>query len=221
MRVDLHLHTMYSGDCATHPKIVVERCKAAGLGCIAVTDHNSIRGALHVRELADFPVIVGEEVMSNSGEIIGLFLEEEIPRGLSPEETVKRIKAQGGLVHIPHPFDRIRRGPLSAAALKQVLPQADLLEVLNSRTLLPGDLMRCTALSQRSNAIPIAVSDSHTPGEFGASYMDIDPFDLSPSSLLEALKQGQVVGRRSSPLVHLTTAYVKLSKKFASSKAQR
>ena len=214
MKVDLHMHTVYSGDCATPPKVVVERCRAAGLDCIAVTDHNTIRGALQVRELADFPVIVGEEVMSSGGEIIGLFLEQEVPKGLSPLETVKHIKDQGGLVHIPHPFDRIRRGPLSPAALEEVLPEAHLVEVFNARTLLAADLRRCSQLHQRSDAIPVAVSDSHTPGELGSAYMDIGEFDGSPSSLLDALTQGQIQGRRSSPLVHLTTAYVKMAKKL-------
>ena len=112
LKADLHMHTAFSLDCDTPPEVVVKRCIAAGLNCIAITDHNTIRGALEVGKLADFRVIVGEEVKSSEGDIIGLFLEEEIPRGLSPLETVSRIKDQDGLVMVPHPFDTIRRGPL-------------------------------------------------------------------------------------------------------------
>lgn len=115
--------------------------------------HNSIAGALEAREIAaricpDLRIIVGEEVKSSAGDIIGLFLEEEIPKGLSPLDTVKRIKDQGGLVSIPHPFDRIRRGPLPKWALEEVAPHAHFVEVLNARTVLPADLARCRDLAE-------------------------------------------------------------------------
>ena len=103
LRGDFHIHTSFSGDCDVAPQVVVDRCREVGLNCIAVTDHNSIRGALKVRELADFAVIVGEEVKSSKGDIIGLFLEEEIPKGLSPLETVHRIKDQGAWWWCPIP----------------------------------------------------------------------------------------------------------------------
>ena len=217
MKADFHMHTVYSSDCGTPPRLVVERCRAAGLDCIAITDHNNIRGALEVREMADFTVIIGEEVMSGGGEIIGLFLEEAVPKGLSPEETIKRIKDQGGLVQIPHPYDRIRRGPLTSSALEQVLPQADLIEVFNARTILPKDLLRCRDLAERSGVTPVAVSDSHTLGEIGSAYLEMADFDGSPPSLMHALKDARINGRRSSPLVHLVTAYVKLRKKLVRS----
>lgn len=133
------MHTEHSGDCDTPPGVLVRRCREVGLDCIAVTDHNTIRGALLARELADFKVIVGEEVKSSQGDIIGLFLSEEVPKGLSPLETVRRIKGQGGLVLVPHPFDAVRRGPLSPAALREILPYVDLIEVLNARTTFKRD----------------------------------------------------------------------------------
>src|SRR2546422_585266 len=98
IRIDLHNHTHFSSDSILSPKRFVRECRRRGLDRVAVTDHNTIRGALATRGLADFPVIIGEEILTTDGEIIGLFLEGEIPRGLTAAETVERIKAQGGVV---------------------------------------------------------------------------------------------------------------------------
>ncbi len=213
LRCDFHMHTSFSGDCATPPELVVKRCLEAGLNCIAITDHNSINGALEVRRLAraldGLEVIVGEEVKSSRGDIIGLFLEEEIPRGLSPLETVRSIRDQGGLVVVPHPFDAIRRGPLPKTALQEILPYVDLIEVLNARTILPWDIKRCRRLASETSITPLAVSDAHTLGELGSAYLEVDGFDGSAPSLKEAAREGRIVGGRSTPLVHLVTAYVK------------
>ena len=214
LKADLHMHTAFSGDCNTPPDVVVRQCQEIGLNCIAVTDHNSISGGLEVRKLADFTVIVGEEVKSSQGDIIGLFLEEEIPRGLSPLETVHRIRDQGGLVLVPHPFDTIRRGPLSPVALREILPYVDLIEVLNARTILPQDLGKCRRMAAETSITPVAVSDAHTPGELGSAYMELDGFDGSALSFKNAVKSGRIVGHRSTPLVHLVTAYVKVKKRL-------
>ena len=208
------MHTYFSSDCDTPPKVVVERCRRAGLNCIAVTDHNSIQGALEVRKLADFMVIVGEEVKSSHGDIIGLFLEEEIPRGLSPLETVRRIKGQGGLVMVPHPFDSVRRGPLKPDAMREILPHVDLIEVLNARTTFSRDLEKCRRLAAETRVTPVAVSDAHTPWEFGSAYTEMDGFDGSAQSFNEALRGARILGHRSTPLVHLVTACVKLKKRL-------
>ena len=212
LKGDFHMHTSYSGDCDTPPEVVVDRCRKAGLNCIAITDHNKIQGALEARRLADFTVIVGEEVKSSQGDIIGLFLEEEVPKGLSPLETVRRIRDQGGLVMVPHPIDAIRRGPLSPAALHEILPYVDLIEVLNARTMLSRDLERCRRLAAETAIPPVAVSDAHTPGELGSAYMELDGFDGTAQSFKRAVKEARLVGRRSTPLAHLITAYVKLKK---------
>ena len=221
LKGDFHMHTSASGDCDTPAKALVRRCREVGLNCIAVTDHNSIRGALDTRELADFTVIVGEEVKSSQGDIIGLFLEDEIPRGLSPMETVRRIKGQGGLVMVPHPKDSIRKGPLSPAALREILPYVDLIEVLNARTILPRDVERCRRLAAETSATPTAVSDAHTPGELGSAYMEMDDFDGSAESFKAAVANGRIAGHRSTPLVHLVTAYVKVKKRLAAKLRQR
>ena len=213
LKGDFHMHTEHSGDCDTPPEVLVRRCRQVGLDCIAVTDHNTIRGALEARELADFTVIVGEEVKSSQGDIIGLFLSEEVPKGLSPLETVRRIKDQGGLVMVPHPFDAVRRGPLTLAALREVLPCVDLIEVLNARTTFQRDLNKCRRLAEETSIPPMAVSDAHTPGELGTAYMELESFEGSALSFMEAIRGARLAGHRSTPLVHLVTAYVKLKKR--------
>ena len=136
MRTDLHMHTHFSPDSEMSPQALVKRCVKVGLDCIAVTDHNTIEGAKEVKRIAPFTVIVGEEVGSSDGEITGLFLEEAVPRGLSPLETVKLIKAQGGLVSIPHPYDRFRGSVITPRGIE---PYADIVEIFNvSRTLSLG-----------------------------------------------------------------------------------
>ncbi|HUV53340.1 MAG TPA: PHP domain-containing protein, partial [Dehalococcoidia bacterium] len=136
LKADLHVHTRYSPDSISSPEKIVQRCIDSGINCLAITDHNSIAGALETKRIAPFKVIVGEEILTNSGEIIGYFLTEEIPPHLSPEDTVKRIKDQGGLVCIPHPCDSLRpQSKLQRRALERIMPQVDLIEVYNSRTM--------------------------------------------------------------------------------------
>ena len=219
LKGDFHMHTAFSGDCATPPEVMVRRCLKVGLECIAVTDHNTIDGALEVRKLAgsiapDLMVIIGEEVKSSQGDIIGLFLKETVPKGLSPLETVNQIKAQGGLVMVPHPVDAIRKGPLAPAALREVMPHVDFMEVLNARTILPWDVRACHWLAAQTSTPAVAVSDAHTPGELGSAYVELDRFDGSPTAFKEALAGGRIVGQRSTPLVHLITAYVKVKKRL-------
>lgn len=139
LKGDFHMHTHYSPDSDMSPERLVRKCVKVGLNCIAVTDHNTVDGALRVREIADFTVIIGEEVGTADGEVTGLFLTETIPRGLSAVETVKRIKEQGGLVSVPHPFDRFRSGVITQAGLEAVLPYTDVVEVFNSRNNLDAD----------------------------------------------------------------------------------
>ncbi|GAG02442.1 unnamed protein product, partial [marine sediment metagenome] len=139
LKADLHTHTYFSPDSLTSPEKYVQACVNRRINCVAVTDHNAIDGALAVEKLATFKVIIGEEVESAEGEIIGLFLQEEVPPSLGSEETVERIKGQGGLVCIPHPFDRFRGEHLAEAALMRILPQVDIIEALNARTTFRAD----------------------------------------------------------------------------------
>ena len=209
-RVDLHLHTHHSHDSVAPAKSIVERCLKASLDCIAVTDHNTIAGALEVRELAPFPVIVGEEIRSTGGDIIGLFLESSVPRDLSPQDTARAIKDQGGLVLVPHPFDRFRPSSITGEALTEVLPLVDIIETFNAHNYLRRHNERAASYAERHNLLPAAVSDAHSPLELGKTYMELPDMDVTAGGLMASLAGATLVCRRANPVLRLTTAFVKL-----------
>jgi hypothetical protein len=212
LRADLHVHTYHSPDCALRPQDIVALCQRRGIDCVAITDHNSIAGALEVQRLAPFLVIVGEEVRTQGGEIIGLFLQEEVPPGLSAQETVVRIKEQRGLVLVPHPFDRLRRSTLRGPLLEALAPQLDALEVFNSRTLLPSHQSLARDFAAKHGLPSTAGSDAHTRWELGRAYVEIPEFQ-GAGGFLDSLAQGWVVGRASNPLIHFATPWNRWSKR--------
>jgi predicted metal-dependent phosphoesterase TrpH len=214
LRADLHVHTRRSKDSTSVPDQIVEHCLAVGISCLAVTDHDTISGALEMEQVAPFKVIVGEEVMTTRGEIIGLFLSEEVPRRLSPEETVSRIKAQGGLVCVPHPFDRFRpHSRLRRDALETVAKDIDLIEVFNSRTYLRRDSARALQFA-RSRGLPgTAGSDAHVVSEIGRSYVEMPEFNDATQFKL-ALGQASIVEGRTAVLTHFYNVRNRLIKRW-------
>ena len=215
LKADFHMHTWHSKDCGTPPRDLARRAVKVGLTCIAVTDHNTIRGGLDVRELAppELRVIVAEEVKTPSGEITGFFLEEEVPAGLSPEETCRRIKDQGGLVSIPHPYDRVRRSVLDSDVLETILPFIDIVEVFNSRTTLLRDSQRALEFAERHDFLQGAGSDAHCTGALGHVFIDMAAFS-DVAGFKESLRQATIDGRRSSPLYHAVTTLTKWRKRY-------
>jgi len=211
-RIDLHTHTYYSPDGVTSPRRFVETCRRKGLTCVAVTDHNTVRGALAVKEIAPFTVIVGEEIRSSEGEIIGLFLSEEVPARLPAEETIERIRAQSGLVSLPHPLDRFRGG-VGADGLARLAPLVDIVEVMNARTTVGRDNDGAARFAAEHGLAGVAVSDAHSPWELGRAYVEAPDFK-GPQEFLEALRRGRCVGRPSTPLVHLISRYAVLRRKL-------
>ena len=215
LKVDLHMHTHFSPDSLARPESIVARCLKRGLNCIAVTDHNTIRGAVEVSRIAPFPVIVGEEIRSSDGDIIGLFLEKEVPRGLSPLDTVELIKDQGGLVMVPHPFDRFRSSAIKYDALQQILPHVDVLEVFNAHNILMRDNHRAVGFGRDHQLVAAAVSDSHTSLELGSTYMEVPDFDGTPQGLRDSLAGASLVTRKANRLLRLATVYAKLRTAFS------
>ena len=213
MRVDLHTHTEYSSDSELPLEDAVRGWQRAGIDCVAVTDHNTIAAGLALREWAPLRIIVASEVRTCEGEIIGLFLEEEIARGQTPEETIRHIRDQHGLVMIPHPFDRFRRSRLTEEALMRILPQVDILEVFNARTALGWDNRRAEKLASAHGLVAAVGSDSHTAQELGHAYVEMADFD-SPQTFLDSLRAGHLVKRKSSWLVHASTRWTKLRSRF-------
>ena len=212
LKVDLHMHTHFSHDSTAPSRSIVERCLKTGLSHIAVTDHNTIAGALEVQSMAPFPVIIGEEIKSSAGDIIGLFLAEEVPKGLSPMDTVRAIKGQGGLVMVPHPFDRFRPSAIKYAALQEILPSVDIIEAFNAHDLLMRDNERAAAFGKEHRLVAASVSDSHTPLELGRTYMEVPEFDGTPEGFKEALSKATLVTRRAHHVLRLATVYVKLKR---------
>lgn len=216
-KADFHIHTLYSPDSFMSPEALVKTAVRKNMTCLAVTDHNTVRGALAVQEIAPFRVIIGEEVSSADGEIIGLFLTETIPRDLSAQETVRRIKDQGGIVQVPHPFDRFRRGHIKRAALMDILSQVDIIEAFNARTSFRRDVMAAATFVQEQRAhhsiVPTAVTDSHTPYEIGRTWVEMPAF-ASAADFVEALSHGRLEGHLVTPLIHVATRFTKLSKRW-------
>jgi predicted metal-dependent phosphoesterase TrpH len=214
LKADLHVHTRYSEDSISPPEKIVQHCIKRGINCLAITDHNEISGAFEVKRIAPFKVIVGEEILTSRGEIIGYFLTEKIPPHLSPEETVARIKAQGGLACIPHPFDRFRSGAkLRNYALDKILPEIDLIEVFNSRTMLLRDSTRALELARRHDLPATAGSDAHIVREVGSTYMEIPEFN-DAGQFRQALRQGKIWGHRTNFLIHFYGIRNRLIKQF-------
>jgi predicted metal-dependent phosphoesterase TrpH len=213
LRVDMHVHTRASSDSLNPPDAVVAALDARGIDRVVVADHDRIDGALRARELARGRVLVGEEVRTREGpDIIGIFLTELIPRNTPLRETCERIRAQGGVVYVPHPFDTRRRG--GGALLETVADLVDAVEAHNARTWRPGvnELGERWA-RERGKALG-AGSDAHTLGEVGTAYVEVPPFEPERESFLAALRAGRVGARGvSSPVVSVYSTYARLHKR--------
>ena len=194
VRVDLHSHTMWSGDSTTTPDEVEQAVTEAGLDVLCITDHNAIKGATELAGILPCRVIVGEELRTHAGEIIGLFLTERIPFGTAPTVAAQAIRAQGGVVYVPHPFDPMRRN-LAEPALVE-LAQAgliDAVEVVNAKTSLRSLNERAAHFAHEYGLAAGGGSDAHVPLALGAAYVEMPDFD-GPEDFLTKLGEGRVVG---------------------------
>ena len=205
IKVDMHTHSEYSPDSRTPLASQAAAIRAAGLNVVCATDHNTIEGALRLRELADgFRVIVGEEVSSRDGEIIGLFLDKPVPRGLSAEETIARIHDQGGLVSVPHPFSRNRRFHLRRSVLERVWRDIDCIEVFNAREAFTQDNVRAAAFA-KEKGLPGAVgSDAHRASEIGRAWVEVEEF-AGRDDFIAALREGSIIGNLTGNYIHVMT----------------
>jgi predicted metal-dependent phosphoesterase TrpH/glycosyltransferase involved in cell wall biosynthesis len=218
IHVDLHMHTDHSPDCATPVEVLLETAKERGLGAIAITDHNEISGALAARELAeadgDVKVIVAEEVKTaEQGEVIGLFLEEKIPRGMSMAETIAEIRRQRGLVYVPHPFDRLHSVP-DYEHLLDIVEDIDILEVFNPRVALTAFNEEAERFAAKYRIVPGAGSDSHVAQGLGSVMIRVHDFD-GPEEFLEAMRDADIVRK------HKNLIYVQALKLLQTSGAGR
>jgi predicted metal-dependent phosphoesterase TrpH len=200
MRIDLHIHTCYSYDSNLTLDQLSTAVRCKGLDGIAVLDHDEIEGALTLRENAPFEVIVGEEIGSAHGGIGALFIERRIPPHLGAEETIARIRDQGGLVFIPHPFSRAVPGRIDQQKLYQIISQIDIIEGYNARAPRPTDDQRARDLALQ-HGLPIAAgSDAHFSWEVGRAYTEMDSFK-GPAQFMDSLHNARLYFKGKTPFI--------------------
>jgi hypothetical protein len=204
--VELHCHTYHSSDSLMLPHQILQACERRGIDRVAITDHNSITGAYEAHALDPERVIIGEEILTTEGEILGYFMQEEIPEGLPPMAVVERLKAQGAVISISHPFDLSRGCRWSMETLESLFPHLDALEILNARCWNDKANLQAAELAHDANLHATAGSDAHAPIEVGRAYLHLPAFS-DADSFRESLSSASVMGRRSIPVVHLLSRY--------------
>jgi len=196
VRVDMHLHTMWSGDATTTPEELVAAVAETGVDVLCITDHSTVNGAVELAASGALGcrVVVGEELRTWAGELIGLFLTERIPFGLKPDEFVAAVRAQGGLVYVPHPFDPTRHC-LREDVLRLLAGSGgiDIVEGLNAKTSLGSLNERAAAFAAEFGLAVGAGSDAHQPSAVGAAFVEVPDF-TDASSFLAALAHGTLMG---------------------------
>jgi predicted metal-dependent phosphoesterase TrpH len=209
--VDLHCHTRFSFDSLASPRSIVRAAAARGLTHLVITDHDRIDGALEAREQAPegLVVIVGEEIRTADGDLIAAFIERAIEPGMPAAETIAAVREQGGLVGIPHPFDRFRGSLLRDARMASLAPLVDWVEAYNARLLGGGNQL--AAEFATANGLPgIAVSDAHSVLEVGVAYTAVTGEPSSAAGLLAALSGVELVPGRASVVVRVLTPVAKV-----------
>ena len=221
--MDLHVHTSASFDSLASPESVVRRAASHGLTHLAITDHDTIEGALIAREVVsretlDVTVLVGQEVKTTEGDLIAVFLEEAIESGLSPAEAIAAIRAQGGLVGIPHPFDQFRGSllkdsdaeDLGDAGPAALAPLVDWVEAHNARIMVGRGNEQAMAFAREHGLPGVAVSDAHTTLEIGVAYSALDGDPSTPAGLLAALPPADLVTGKATYFVRVVTPLAKV-----------
>lgn len=213
---DLHVHSSASFDSLSRPADLVRAAVKRGLTHLAITDHERLDGALRARDLAppELRVIVGEEIRTTGGDVIGLYLERAVPGGLPVAEAVAAIREQGGLVGLPHPFDRFRssggsRIRAAAEALRELAGQVDFVEAHNGRAIGGGNA-RAAAFAVQHGLPAVAASDAHTVQEVGLAYTILPGDPGTPAEMREALADAGLVLGRASLYVRGWTPFAKL-----------
>jgi predicted metal-dependent phosphoesterase TrpH len=213
LKIEFHCHSIASKDSLLRPADLVAAARRKGIDRVILTDHNSIAGARAAQKLDPERVIVGEEIMTTRGEILAAYVTEEISPGLTPRETIGRLREQGAFISVSHPFDRLREGGWDESDLLEFLPLVDAIEVFNSRCMLPGfnTKAREFALSHR---VPGTVgSDAHAAFELGRSLLLVEPFE-GPDGLRAVIRNASYQVKWSPPWFHMASRFATLRKKI-------
>jgi predicted metal-dependent phosphoesterase TrpH len=215
--VEFHCHTIYSKDSLAQPRDLLDACRRKGIDRFIVTDHNTIAGARAAQALDPERVIVGEEILTTRGEILAAFVKEEIPKGLTPQETIRLLKDQGAFISVSHPFDRWRSGHWQEKDLLDILPQVDAIEVYNSRCMLPRFNREARQFAEKYHLAGTVGSDAHAAFELGQSLMTLEPFE-DAEGLRNVIRRGISKVRWSPPWFHVSSRYAVIYKKVTDQK---
>lgn len=210
--VDLHVHTSASFDSLASPRSIVRAATERGLTHVAITDHHRLDGALRARDAAPvgLTVIVGEEIRTLAGDLIALFVERPVPGGLPAVDAVEAVREQGGLVGIPHPFDRLRSSIGRNPALLSLAPLVDWVEAHNARLMIGDGNARAAAFADEYGLPGVAVSDAHSTLEIGVAYTALRGDPSTPTGLLAALSSVELVRGRATIFVRVITPIARL-----------
>lgn len=214
LRLDLHLHTAGSWDCLSDPEEVLEKARDRGVGRIAITDHDRLAIALDMAHRYPDRVIPGEEVRTAEGiDVIGLYLTEEIPRGAPAREVIRRVREQGGLAYLPHPYAPGKGG--SGRHAEELASLVDVVEVFNARLHPASRNEPAAILAERHGTLRGAGSDAHTLREVGGAWVEVPAHENTAEALKEALGDvRRLEGREASRLVHLASTWAKVRKRL-------
>jgi predicted metal-dependent phosphoesterase TrpH len=210
--VEFHCHTIASKDSLVRPADLVAAARRKGIDRLIVTDHNTIAGARAAQALDPGRVIVGEEIMTTRGEILAAFVREEVPAGLTPQETIRSLRDQGAFISVSHPFDRMRSGGWRESDLLEILPLVDAIEVFNSRCTFQRYNREAREFAERHDIPGTVGSDAHAAFEVGRSRMRLDPFE-DAAGLRNVIREGATLVKWSPPWFRLTSRIAVLYKK--------
>jgi len=208
MRIDFHVHTEYSQD--GRIKLVdIEKILAENkiINAIAVTDHNCIEAGLRLKRSFPDKIIVGEEIDTGEGEVIGYWLHERIPSGEGIKKTLERIKNQGGVTCIPHPFDRVRSKRINISKLIQEIDQVDMMEIFNSRNLFEASNLYARQFALERKLIPVAGSDAHYLKEIGNAWVACETLNtiVDSAKVCSAIRSAEIIGKKCKASYHIKT----------------
>jgi len=211
LRVETHCHTIYSKDSLVRPENLLNACEKKGIDRVVISDHNTTRGAFEAQKLDPQRVIIGEEILTTKGELLAAYMTEEIPSGLSPEETITRLRDQGAFISVSHPFDILRSGHWQEEDLLEIAPLVDAIEVFNARCMSPDFNRQSSDFAEQHNLAGTVGSDAHGAYELGRAAMLLPDFD-DAEGLKAILPLAKFETRLSSPFVRFTSRYAVLYK---------
>jgi predicted metal-dependent phosphoesterase TrpH len=215
VKAEFHCHSSYSKDSLVTIRSMISTCQRKNIQRLVITDHNNILGAIIAHELDQVRFIIGEEIMTQQGELLGIFVKKQIPAGLPASITIELLRSQGAFISVSHPFDSLRQGHWDIDDLLNIVHDIDAIEVFNSRCLNPRFNTLASEFAQQYKLLRIVGSDAHSTGEIGTATLTMPEF-YDTSTLRSALSMAQPHVHLSSPFVHFHSRFAKFRKRIAS-----